>query len=316
MKNLGFLAGLALLASCSSPTAESTTQATTDPAQLAPTAASHQASLSPNSPARKVPGAAAVKVAILVYPGTELLDFSGPAEVLSSARNVQVYLVSTGDKQVATNRNVVHLTADYTLADAPQPDILVVPGGSDEVVAGVYRDPAVLAWIKKVDHGTQLTMSVCTGAFILSKAGLTHHKRITSHWSAVDSLQRFDAQATVLKDKRFVEDGKLLTTAGVSAGIDGALRVVEELRGPDEAVSVAHLMQYDKWQPAAGVVIGKSGIRPPAPLAASVAHDPVCQMAVPSKEALTLNYQGATYSFCSPNCRDNFRRHPAQYAKN
>ncbi len=164
-----------------------------------------------------------------------------------------------------------------------------------------------------VDQGTQLTMSVCTGAFILSKAGLTHHKRITSHWSAVDSLQRFDPQATVLKDKRFVEDGKLLTTAGVSAGIDGALRVVEELRGPDEAISVAHLMQYDKWQPAAGVVIGKSGIRPPAPLAASVAHDPVCQMPVPSKEALRLDYKGATYHFCSPGCRDNFRRHPAQY---
>lgn len=316
MKKLGFLAGLVLLAGCSSPTAESTTHAPTDTVRSAPAAASHQTSPSPDSPARKMPGGAAVKVAILVYPGTELLDFAGPAEVLSSARDVQVYLVSTGDKQVATNRNVVHLTADYTLADAPQPDILVVPGGSDEVVASVYRDPAVIAWIKQVDHGTQLTMSVCTGAFILSKAGLTHHKSITSHWSAVDSLQRFDAQATVLKDKRFVEDGKLLTTAGVSAGIDGALRVVEELRGPDEALSVAHLMQYDKWQPAAGVVIGKSGIRPPAPLAASVAHDPVCQMAVPSKEALTLTYQGATYFFCSSGCRDNFRRHPAQYAKN
>ncbi len=256
-----------------------------------------------------------VKVAILVYPGMELLDFSGPAEVFSNARDVQVYLVSTGAKSLATRGNIVHLTADYTLATAPQPDILVVPGGPMEVVTAVYRTPAVLAWIKQADQHTQLTMSVCTGAFILSRAGLTHHKSITSHWSVVDSLQRFDPQAKVLKDKRFVEDGRLLTTAGVSAGIDGALRVVEELRGHDEAVAVTRIMQYDKWQPGQGLVLGKSGIRPPAPLAANVARDPVCQMTVPSKDGPQLAYQGITYHFCSASCRENFRRHPTQYVK-
>jgi YHS domain-containing protein len=102
----------------------------------------------------------------------------------------------------------------------------------------------------------------------------------------------------------------------VSAGIDGALCVVEELRGHDEAISVAHLMQYDKWEPGAGVVLGKSGIRPPAPLAASMTRDPVCLMAIPSKDAPTLAYQGVTYYFCSAGCRDNFRRHPKEYAKN
>ena len=254
-----------------------------------------------------------VKVAVLVYPGVELLDFAGPAEVFGNVPGMQVYLVSTGDKTLATQGNTLHLTADYTLGTAPQPDILVVPGGP--TVAEVYRNPAVLAWIKKVDAGTQLTMSVCTGAFILTQAGLTHHKRITSHWRAVDSLQRLDPQAIVLKDKRFVEDGKLLTTAGVSAGIDGALRVVEELRGHDEAVMVTRIMEYDKWQPSQGVVLGKSGIRPPTALAASVARDPVCQMAVTSKTALKLDYQGVSYPFCSPSCRENFRRHPAQYAK-
>ena len=267
------------------------------------------------SQAMKMAMAKPVKVAILVYPGVELLDFSGPAEVFSNARDVRVYLVSTGAKSLATKAKLVHLTANYTLADAPKPDILVVPGGPMEVVAGVYRNPAALAWIKQADRGTQLTMSVCTGAFILSRAGLAHHKSITSHWSAVDSLQRFDPQAKVLKDKRFVEDGKLLTTAGVSAGIDGALRVVAELRGPDEAVAVARLMQYDNWQPGQGLVLGKSGIRPPAPLAATVARDPVCRMAVTSKTAPTLTYQGTTYHFCSAGCRENFRRHPAQYIK-
>ena len=257
--------------------------------------------------------AAPVKVAVLVYPGVELLDFSGPAEVFSNVPGAQVYLVATGDKSLATKGNTVHLTANYTLATAPPPDILVVPGGPQDVVTGVYRDPAALAWVQRASRGSQLTMSVCTGAFILSKAGLTRHKRITTHWAAVDSLQRFDPQATVLKDQRFVEDGKLLTTAGVSAGIDGALRVVAELRGPDEAWSVARLMQYDKWRPEQGLVLGRSGIRPPAPLAADVARDPVCQMAVAGKDAPTLAYQGITYHFCSANCRENFRRHPAQY---
>jgi transcriptional regulator GlxA family with amidase domain/YHS domain-containing protein len=259
--------------------------------------------------------AAPVKVAVLVYPGVELLDFSGPTEVFSNVAGAQVYLVSTGKKSLATKDNTVHLTADYTLATAPLPDILVVPGAPQEVVTGVYGDPAALAWVQKADQSTQLTMSVCTGAFILSKAGLTRHKRITTHWGAVDSLQRFDPQATVLKDQRFVEDGKLLTTAGVSAGIDGALRVVEELRGPDEARSVARIMQYDKWQPKQGVVLGHSGIRPPAPLAADVARDPVCEMAVTGQDAPTLAYKGVTYHFCSASCRENFRRHPDQYTK-
>jgi transcriptional regulator GlxA family with amidase domain len=196
------LAGLelALLAGCSAPSTQKPAEAALQTSASSPL----PQALPARSLAPKTALNAPVKVAILVYPDVELLDFSRPAEVLSSTRDVQVYLVSTQDKAVATNHNVVHLTADYTLADTPQPDILVVPGGSGEVVAGVYRDPAVVAWIKKVDHGTQLTMSVCTGAFILSQTGLTHHKRITSHWSALDSLQRFDPKATVLKDKRFV----------------------------------------------------------------------------------------------------------------
>ena len=254
-----------------------------------------------------------VEVAVLVYPGVELLDFAGPAEVFGNVSGVRVYLVSTGNKTLITKGNTLHLTADYTLTTAPQPDVLVVPGGP--TVADVYHNSAVLAWIKKVDAHTQLTMSVCTGAFILSRAGLTHHKRITSHWGAVDSLQRFDPQATVLKDKRFVEDGKLLTTAGVSAGIDGALRVVEELRGHEEAVMVTRIMQYDKWQPGQGVVLGKSGIRPPSVVAANVTRDPVCQMAVTGKNAPKLDYKGVTYHFCSLSCRANFRQHSAQYAK-
>lgn len=311
MNKLRYLAGLALLAGCSSPSADIPTQAPAE--SMRPT--SVEASQPPNSRTRQLPMAAPVKVAILVYPGVELLDFAGPTEVFSTASHMQVYLVSTGSRELATNGKTVHLTADYTLATAPPPDILVVPGGPMEVVADVYRDPAVRAWVKQANQGTQLTMSVCTGAFILSRAGLTHRKHITSHWSAVDSLQRFDPQAKVLKDHRFVEDGKLLTTAGVSAGIDGALRVVEELRGPEQALMVARMMQYEQWQPGQGMVMGRSGIRPPAPVAATAAQDPVCQMLVTDQHAPILAYKGVTYHFCSASCRENFRRHPDEYGK-
>jgi putative intracellular protease/amidase/YHS domain-containing protein len=312
MNKLSYLAALALLAGCSSPGTDTTTQGPATSGQHTAT----EVSQVPGLQHGKTSGEAPLNVAVLVYPGVELLDFAGPTEVFSTAGNLRVYLVSTGDRQLATNGQTVHLTADYTLATAPQPDILVVPGGPMEVVAAVYRDPAVLAWIKQAHQQTQLTMSVCTGAFILSRAGLTHDKRVTSHWSAVDSLGRFDSQATVLKDQRFVEDGRLLTTAGVSAGIDGALRVVEELRGPEEAKMVARMMQYEKWQPGQGVVFGKSGIRPPAPVAATADRDPVCQMTVAAKDAPTLAYQGKPYRFCSASCRENFRRHPEDYVRN
>lgn len=189
------------------------------------------------------------KIAILVYPGVELLDFSGPAEVFSNVSDFQTYFVSTGPTTIQTKNNSLTFTADYTVDNAPQPDILVIPGAPMDPVTDTYKIAKVIEWIKGVNQHTIYTMSVCTGAFILSKTGLLDHKTATSHIAVLDSLQRFNKNLHVIKDIRFVQDGKFITTAGISAGIDGSLHVVELLKGMDQAILVTKIMQYDKWVP-------------------------------------------------------------------
>lgn len=262
-----------------------------------------------------------IKIAVLVYPGVELLDFSGPVEVFSNVRDFQVYLVSTGDSLLTTKNHTLRFKPDYTITNAPQPDILVVPGAPLDPVVATYKNPAVLAWINKVHQHTQVSMSVCTGAFIISKAGLTRGKTITSHAAVIDSLSRFDRQTKVVRDTRFVEDGKLLTTAGISAGIDGALHVVDKLRGRDEALLVTRIMQYDKWQPEQGIIVGKTKLSlPRLPQKrvgklkkASTLTDPVCHMQIMTRDTIQYTCKGRHYKFCSGSCRETFRRHPDQY---
>lgn len=262
-----------------------------------------------------------IKIAVLVYPGVELLDFSGPVEVFSNVRDFQVYLVSTGDSVLATKNNTLRFKPDYTITNAPQPDILVVPGAPLDPVVATYKNPAALAWINQVHQHTRVSMSVCTGAFIISKAGLTKGKTITSHAAVLDSLSRFDRQTKVVRDTRFVEDGKLLTTAGISAGIDGALHVVDKLRGRDEALLVTRIMQYDKWQPDRGIIIGKSkssSLRMPQKKIGKLKAirsfiDPVCHMQIMARDTIQYTYKGTNYKFCSASCRETFRGHPEHY---
>ena len=101
-------------------------------------------------------------------------------------------------------------------------------------------------------------MSVCTGAYVLGKAGLLNHKTATTHWASTEMLQQMNPTATVMEHTRFVVDGNVVTTAGVSAGIDGALQVVEQLRGRDVAEDIARTMEYDYWQIKPGLIVGKS----------------------------------------------------------
>ena len=111
-------------------------------------------------------------------------------------------------------------------------------------------------WITKVNAHTKLMMSVCTGAAILSKAWLLDGETATTYSGAIDILQKITPKARFISDVRFVEDGKILTTAGVSAGIDGALHLVEKMKGLKEALFVTSIMEYDKWKPADGKVMG------------------------------------------------------------
>ncbi|MBB5645726.1 DJ-1/PfpI family protein [Pedobacter cryoconitis] len=206
-------------------------------------------------------GSAVLNVAIFVYPGVELLDFAGPAEVFSNAKGFRVYTVAADLGLMRTEKSVIRIYPDYTISNAPQPDIIVLPGAPLEELDPVVNNREVINWIKEVHKKTKLTMSVCTGAQLLSKAGILDYKTVTTHAEAIDTLQRLTPNSKFVGNVRFVEHGKLLSTAGVSAGIDGALHVVAKYRGMKEALFVSAIMEYDKWDANAGLVVGKPNIK-------------------------------------------------------
>ncbi|WP_052496138.1 DJ-1/PfpI family protein [Pedobacter lusitanus] len=276
-----------------------------------------------------------IKVAVLIYPGVELLDFAGPAEVFSDSKYFQVYTVSTGSAQINTEGNTLSINPDFTISNAPQPDVLVIPGAPMNTVGGVASDHQVISWINKISAQTKLTMSVCTGAGLLSRAGLLDGKTVTTHFGAIDTLQKLTPKAKFISNVRFVEDGKILTTAGVSAGIDGALHIVEKLKGLKEALFVTAVMEYDKWNPADGKVMGAmendkgmdmnmmhhenttavSEMKSPLPKTINEEEkDVVCGMTVPKGSSkYHLQYKGKDYHFCSATCRNLFNKNAALY---
>lgn len=193
-----------------------------------------------------------MKVAIFIHDGVELLDFAGPGEVFSAA-GFSVFTVAPTDN-IVTSQGFVRITPQYSIQNCPQPDIIVLPGGATNIP---MENPQVIAWLKKAVPGTIVTLSVCTGAGLLSKAGFLDGKTATTFHNYIDELQEITPRAKVVRDTRFVDNGMIITTAGVSAGIDGALHVVEKLQGNHAARNVATYMEYDKWKPGEGLVIAE-----------------------------------------------------------
>jgi putative intracellular protease/amidase/YHS domain-containing protein len=181
-------------------------------------------------------------VAIFVFNQMELLDFAGPAEVFSSA-GFQVNTVAATRKPVPC-MGVVTLTPKFTFEDCPPPDVIVIPGGNTRTIS---KDKRLLDWLSKASSEAEVTMSVCTGAFVLANAGLLDGKEATTHWSGISVLRKQFPKITVRDDLRVVDNGKIVTSAGVSAGIDGALHVVDRLLGRPAATKTARYMEYN-WQ--------------------------------------------------------------------
>lgn len=187
------------------------------------------------------------KVAIFIHEGVELLDFSGPGEVFASANHRQafeVYTVAASPAEIVS-QGFVTIKPQYTFANCPPPDILVLPGGRTDVP---LSDPAVIKWIMESSQKAEIVMSVCTGAFLLAKSGLLDGREATTHWSSIAALRQEASKTTVRENCRFVDNGQIITAAGVSAGIDASLHVVDKLLGREVAENTAHYMEY-KWQP-------------------------------------------------------------------
>ena len=181
-------------------------------------------------------------VAILLFNGAEIIDFAGPWEVFGES-GFNVFTVA--EKRVPITAVFGQkIVPDYTFADSPHADVLVVPGGG---VSQAVDNSRLIKWVQANAQSSQHVMSVCTGAFILAKAGLLDGLSATTIKGSIDELARFSPKTTVVYDKRYVDNGKIITTGGLSAGIDGAFHVVEKLKGKTEAEQTAQHMEY-RWE--------------------------------------------------------------------
>jgi transcriptional regulator GlxA family with amidase domain len=184
------------------------------------------------------------KVAILIFDGLTALDAVGPYDVLRQVPGWEVTFVGKEPGQVRTEDSGLGLVADVGIAAAGEFDILLVPGGSGE--RALHADEEVLEWLRAVDRGTRRTTSVCTGALLLGAAGLLEGRRATTYWQSLEELRDFGAEPIT---SRWVEDGKYLTAAGVSAGIDMALHLVAEEVAPEMSQAVQLGIEYDPAPP-------------------------------------------------------------------
>ncbi|MBI5325937.1 MAG: DJ-1/PfpI family protein [Ignavibacteriae bacterium] len=190
------------------------------------------------------------KVAILIYDGVYLLDFCGPLEIFNDAMvndstsAFEVYTVSPNNSSIKSHTNT-EIKADYTIINCPQPDILVIPGGNLNLSK---EFPETGKWILAKTVNSEYVLSVCTGAFILADLGMLDGLETTTWYGARKRLQKLYPKIIVCDGKRFTDNGKIITTAGVSAGIDGALYIVEKIHGRETALKTAKYIEYENYK--------------------------------------------------------------------
>ncbi len=194
-----------------------------------------------------------MRIGILIFDDAEELDFVGPWEVFKMAREskpdeFELLLVAERDAPVRC-RGGMRVIPDVTTADCPKLDVLLVPGGQGTRVE--VENAALLVWIAKIAETCQWVTSVCTGAMLLTAAGPARGKLVTTHWAFVETLRSRKEASEVLADARYVQDGNVVTAAGVSAGIDMALWLIGQWQTPEFARQVQRYMEYDPAPPYA-----------------------------------------------------------------
>ncbi|WP_117168022.1 DJ-1/PfpI family protein [Paraliobacillus sediminis] len=189
-------------------------------------------------------------VGLFLFNEVEVLDFAGPFEVLSITEDpetkdkpFQVMTVSEDGRQIKA-RNGLKVQPDYSFETAPIFDIVIIPGGygADHIE---INNPVVINWIQAQSMHSEILASVCTGAFLLAKAGLLDDKRATTHWMDIEILQRKFPKVTVLSNIKYVDEGHIVTSAGISAGIQMSLHLVRRLLSEEIALQTVKRMEYD-----------------------------------------------------------------------
>lgn len=196
-----------------------------------------------------------LQIGILVFPDVEVLDFSGPFEVFCVASRIARRVIGVdapftvslvgADGGVVRARHGMDVVPHAGFHDAPQFDLLVVPGG---LVGQPLGDSATLAWVRDQDAGAALTASVCTGAFILARLGMLDGLAVTTHRDDIADLRKQYPQLDVREQVPYIDQGRIVTSAGISAGIGMSLHLVGRILGLDMARATARQMEYD-WAP-------------------------------------------------------------------
>ncbi len=186
-----------------------------------------------------------MKIAIFLFDDYTALDVIGPYEVLSKLPDAQIFFVGL-EKRAYKDSHGLKIIADYSVAEIIEADILLIPGGFG--VDNILKDKVVIDWIKKVNQTSKWTLSVCSGSLLLAEAGLLEGKNCTSHWGRKKQLRSYNVRVTD-KYERYVHDGKIITSAGVSAGIDMALYLVGKIAGTQTAQMMQLAMEYDPKPP-------------------------------------------------------------------
>ena len=249
-------------------------------------------------------------MAFLISDGAVVIDFCGPWEVFqdvmipgSREMPFRLYTVAETKKPIRTSGGM-QIVPDYTIQNAPPPKVIVIPAQSDP-------SPAVLEWIRNASKTTDVTMSVCTGAFVLAKTGLLNGKSATTYHGAFERFAMKFPDVQLKRGARFVENGNLATAGGLSSGIDLALRVVERYYGRHVAEKTAYDLEYQGqgWMnPDSNQLYATSPVSTPEhPLCA------VCGMDVDPKIAPKSVFKGATYYFCSEADKKTFDAAPEKF---
>ncbi|WP_329101490.1 DJ-1/PfpI family protein [Micromonospora sp. NBC_01699] len=257
------------------------------------------------------PATGDITVAFLISPDAELVDFAGPWGVfeyayLGDGRNpFTLYTVAATTQPVRISGGMVLVPA-HDFESAPAPDIVVVPAMDTEKVA-----PEALDWLRRVHHHTAVTMSVCNGSFVLGKAGLLDGKTATAHHGGYGALRATFPNITVVRGLRYVEDGKIATSGGLTSGIDLALRIVERYFGRAVARQTATQLEYQGtgWMhpDSNGQFVERAAGSSERPVC------PICEMSVSPDTPLTLEHEGVTWYFCGTWCQEQFKAAPERF---
>jgi transcriptional regulator GlxA family with amidase domain len=259
----------------------------------------------------KAPAEGSIPVAFLISEGAVIIDFCGPWEVFQDvyipgrdSNPFHLYTVAETTKPIRASAGM-KIVPDYTFANAPAPKVIVIPAQSGD-------SDATLNWLRMASRTADVTMSVCTGAFILAKTGLLNGKAATTHHASFDSFAMRFADVQLKRGARYVDNGNVASAGGLSSGIDLALHVVERYFGRDIAEKTAFQMEYqgEGWRkPESNAIYAVRRVSTDAnPLC------PICQMDVDPAKSPKSVFKGKTYYFCGPAHKEQFDQAPVKWA--